>query len=78
MPRGSNSYAFKEMQTDEARIKKKLVSLIESSHEVDAVVALATAFAKVRAVELKQEEGEWAAALENDRPEQPNDFSRNT
>lgn len=51
------------MRTDEEKVKNKLVQLIEKSEKPAEVVALATAFAKLRAVELKQEEGVWGQEL---------------
>lgn len=50
-------------RTDEEKVKAKLVNLIQNSSKVDEVVALANAFAKLRAVELKEEDGKWGEDL---------------
>ena len=53
-------------RTDEqiaVMVKNKLANLIETSKDVDAVVALANAFTKLRAVEMKADEGDWGQEL---------------
>ena len=44
-------------------VKNKLADMIQGSSVAEEVVALANAFTKLRAVELKQEEGDWGEEL---------------
>ena len=50
--------------SDEDKVKAKLVKMLEKATKVDEVVALSNAFTKLRAVELKQEDGAWGEGLE--------------
>jgi hypothetical protein len=45
------------------RLKERLVAMLENEKNPSVVVALVTAYAKLRAVELKQEEGDWGDDL---------------
>jgi hypothetical protein len=62
------------MSTDEDKVKEKLVRLIEKATKVDEVVALANAFTKLRAVELKQDQDAFATELA-DAPEAPTELN---
>ena len=56
----------KQLQSDDAisiLLKNKLVDMIGKTKDVNTVVALTNAFAKLRSVELKQEQGEYGEDL---------------
>ena len=61
----------KQKKTDEdisVMLKNKLVEMIDKARDPATVVALTTSFAKLRAMELKADEGEFGAGLDNDTP----------
>ena len=67
---------FRQPKSDEEEVKAKLVKLIKDSHKVDEVVALANAFSKLRAVEMKQEEDDCGEGLA--QPEKPHELARDS
>jgi hypothetical protein len=59
----------KQRKTDDQiaiMLKNKLAELIEGTSDAATVVAITNAFAKLRSVELKADEGEWASGLDTD------------
>lgn len=47
-------------------LKNKLVEMIDGAKDVASIVALTNAFAKLRGVELKADEGSWGEDLPNE------------
>ena len=63
--------ARKQKKTDEdisILLKNKLVEMIDRAKDPATVVALTTSFAKLRAMELKADEGEFGEGLDSDTP----------
>ena len=61
--------ARKQKKSDEdinVMLKNKLLEMIDRAKDPATVVALTTAFAKLRAVELKADEGEFGSSLDAD------------
>lgn len=61
--------ARKQKSTDNEisiMLKNKLVQMVCHCKDPASVVALTTAYAKLRAVELKQDEGDWGNDISGD------------
>jgi hypothetical protein len=50
-------------QTDESRIKDRLMVEIGKTKDLPTLIGLVGAWAKIRAMELKQEDGDWGEGL---------------
>lgn len=59
------------LQTDDDKVKNKLVEMIIAAEDsaVSDVALLATAYTRLRAMELKQEEGSWGQDLDPTSPD---------
>jgi hypothetical protein len=51
------------LETDEARIKTRLMVEIAKTKDLPTLIGLVGAWAKIRAMELKQEDGDWGESL---------------
>lgn len=71
MPRG-------HQKSDDDKVKDKLVKMIENAGDKDwdKLVALANAYTKLRAVELKQDEGDWGTGLDAVSPADTNNAAQ--
>ena len=49
--------------TDESRIKERLMKEIGKTADLPTLIGLVGAWAKIRAMELKQEDGDWGEAI---------------
>ena len=49
--------------TDESRIKERLMKEIGKTQDLPTLIGLVGAWAKIRAMELKQEDGDWGESI---------------
>ena len=54
--------------TDEVRIKERIMAEIIRTKDLPTLIGLVGAWAKIRAMELKQEDGDWGDSLKIPTP----------